>query len=118
MPVLPKYQLKELFESGDLITQTTLDELIDATYNELLVAGSNVTLNRVTTPSGTTVTINSTGGGGGAQGAQGAQGASGSAGLFKVRDQFVQNGVNLQVKDGVATESKKTAVKIILKAPS
>ena len=82
MPVLPKYQLKELFESGDLITQTTLDELIDATYNELLVAGSNVTLNRVTTPSGTTVTINSTGGGGGgAQGAQGAQGSQGFQGV-------------------------------------
>jgi hypothetical protein len=59
MPVLPKYQLKELFESGDLITQTTLVDLIDATYNEVLVAGANVTLNRVTTPSGTTVTINS-----------------------------------------------------------
>ena len=58
MPVLPKYQLKELFESGDLITQTTLVDLIDATYNEVLVAGSNVTLNKVTTLSGTTVTIN------------------------------------------------------------
>lgn len=65
MPILPKYQLKYLFESGDLITETTLDQLIDATYNDNLVAGTNITLNKVTTPSGTTITINSAGGGGG-----------------------------------------------------
>jgi len=58
MPVLPKNQLKSLFESGDLITQTTLVDLIDAAYNEVLVAGSNVTLNKVITPAGTTITIN------------------------------------------------------------
>jgi hypothetical protein len=65
MAVLPKYALKELFESGDLITQSTLSDLIDATYNPTLVAGANITLNQVVTPSGTTITINSTGGGGG-----------------------------------------------------
>ena len=32
MPVLPKYQLKALFEAGDLITQTTLNEFIDAIF--------------------------------------------------------------------------------------
>jgi len=65
MAVLPKYQLKELFESGDLITETTLDEFIEAAYNPVLVAGSNVTLTTVSTPSGDTITISSTGGGGG-----------------------------------------------------
>jgi len=64
MAVLPKYQLKELFESGDLITQATLDEFIEAAYNPVLVAGSNVTLTTVSTPSGDTITISSTGGGG------------------------------------------------------
>jgi hypothetical protein len=59
MPVLPKYQLKQLFESGDLITQATLIDLIDSTYNPEIVAGSNITINRVKTPSGTVVTINS-----------------------------------------------------------
>ena len=42
MPVLPKYQLKQLFESGDLITQTTLGDLIDATYNPILVGGTDI----------------------------------------------------------------------------
>jgi len=65
MAVLPKYALKLLFEAGDLITQDTLNDLIDATYNPTLVAGSNITLNSVSTPSGTTITISSTGGGSG-----------------------------------------------------
>lgn len=65
MAVLPKWQLKELFESGDLITQTTLDEFIEAAYNATLVAGTNITLTKVSTPSGDTITISSTGGGGG-----------------------------------------------------
>jgi hypothetical protein len=65
MAVLPKFQLKLLFESGDLITQTTLYDLIDATYNPVLVAGTNVTLNSVVTPSGTTITVNALGGGSG-----------------------------------------------------
>jgi len=65
MAVLPKYQLKQLFESGDLITQSTLDEFIEAAYNPTLVAGSNITLTKVSTPSGDTITISSTGGGGG-----------------------------------------------------
>lgn len=64
MPVLPKYQLKELFEAGDLITESTLDDFIEAAYNPTLVAGSNITLTKVSTPSGDTITISSTGGGG------------------------------------------------------
>ena len=64
MPVLPKYQLKALFESGDLITQATLDEFIEASYNPTLVAGANISLTKVSTPSGDTITITSTGGGG------------------------------------------------------
>jgi len=62
MSVLLKYQLKALFESGDLMTQDSLVDLIDSTYNPVLVAGTGVTLNTVTTPSGTTVTINAQGG--------------------------------------------------------
>lgn len=62
MSVLLKYQLKALFESGDLMTQDTLVDLIDSTYNPVLVAGTGVTLNSVTTPSGTTITINALGG--------------------------------------------------------
>ena len=65
MPVLPKYQLKLLFESGDLITQSTLNDFIEASYNPTLVAGTGVNLSTVSTPSGTTITINSTGGGSG-----------------------------------------------------
>ena len=58
MAVLPKYALKQLFEKGDLITQSSLYDLIDATYNPTLVGGTNITLNQVITPSGTTITIN------------------------------------------------------------
>lgn len=65
MPVLPKFQLKQLFEAGDLITQTTLDELIEATYNPNLIGGNNITITKVVTPSGTDITITGTGGGGG-----------------------------------------------------
>jgi hypothetical protein len=66
MPVLPKYQLKQLFESGDLLTQTTLNELIEASYNPTLVAGSNVVITKTESPSGATIIISSAGGGGGA----------------------------------------------------
>lgn len=66
MAVLPKYQLKALFEAGDLMTETTLGDFIDSAYNPTLVAGANVTLTTVSTPSGDTITISSTGGGGGA----------------------------------------------------
>ena len=66
MAVLPKYQLKELFEAGDLITQSTLDQFIEASYNPTFVQGANIQLTTVTTPSGDTITISSTGGGGGA----------------------------------------------------
>ena len=62
--VLPKFELKELFESGDLITEATLDQFIDASYNHTLVGGANVTLTSVSGPSGTTITINSSSGGG------------------------------------------------------
>ncbi len=81
MAVLPKYQLKLLFESGDLITQDTLSDLIDATYNPTLVAGTNVTLNSVTTPSGTTITVNATGGGSGVVTSLTTTGTSGAATL-------------------------------------
>lgn len=66
MAVLPKYQLKQLFEAGDLMTETTLGDFIDSAYNPVLVAGANITLTTVSTPSGDTITISSTGGGGGA----------------------------------------------------
>ena len=59
--ILPKYQLKELWEAGDLITQYSSFELIEACYNDKLVAGRNITLDVVETPSGTTITINSVG---------------------------------------------------------
>jgi len=65
MSVLLKYQLKALFESGDLMTQDTLVDLIDSTYNPILVAGTNISLGSVTTPSGTTITVNAAGGGSG-----------------------------------------------------
>jgi len=58
MAVLPKYQLKLLFEAGDLITQDTLNDFIDSSYNPTLVAGTGISLSTVSTPSGTTITIN------------------------------------------------------------
>lgn len=64
MAVLPKYQLKQLFEAGDLMTETTLGDFIDSAYNPTLVAGANITLTTVSTPSGDTITISSTGGSG------------------------------------------------------
>ena len=65
MSVLLKYQLKALFESGDLMTQDSLFDLIDSTYNPTLVAGTNITLGTVVTPAGTTITVNAAGGGSG-----------------------------------------------------
>jgi len=64
MAVLPKYQLKALFEAGDLMTETTLGDFIDSAYNPTLVAGADIQLTTVSTPSGDTITISSTGGGG------------------------------------------------------
>lgn len=64
MAVLPKYQLKELFEAGDLMTEATLGDFIDSAYNPTLVAGADIQLTTVSTPSGDTITISSTGGGG------------------------------------------------------
>jgi len=64
MAVLPKYQLKQLFEAGDLMTEVTLNDFIDSAYNPVLVAGTDIQLTKVTTPSGDTITISSTGGGG------------------------------------------------------
>ena len=81
MSVLLKYQLKALFESGDLMTQDTLSDLIDSTYNPVLVAGTNVTLNSVTTPSGTTITVNAQGGGSGVVTSLTTTGSSGAATL-------------------------------------
>tara|TARA_B100000902_G_scaffold79076_1_gene83782 strand:+ start:1309 stop:2466 length:1158 start_codon:yes stop_codon:yes gene_type:complete len=65
MAVLLKYQLKALFEAGDLMTEGSLEDFIDSSYNPVLVAGTNVSLNSVSTPSGTTITINAQGGGAG-----------------------------------------------------
>jgi len=65
MPVLAKDQLKLLFEAGDLITQTTLYDFIDASYNPILVGGTDIQLVKVSTAAGDTITINSLGGGGG-----------------------------------------------------
>ena len=81
MSVLLKYQLKALFESGDLMTQDTLSDLIDSTYNPVLVAGTNVTLNSVTTPSGPTITVNAQGGGSGVVTSLTTTGSSGAATL-------------------------------------
>ena len=81
MSVLLKYQLKELFESGDLMTQDSLVDLIDSTYNPVLVAGTNVTLNSVTTPSGTIITVNAQGGGSGVVTSLTTTGTSGAATL-------------------------------------
>lgn len=64
MAILPKYQLQALFEAGDLMTETTLGDFIDSAYNPILVGGTGVTLTTVSTPSGDTITISSTGGGG------------------------------------------------------
>ena len=81
MSVLLKYQLKALFESGDLMTEDSLVDLIDSTYNPVLVAGTNVTLNSVTTPSGTTITVNAQGGGSGVVTSLTTTGTSGAATL-------------------------------------
>ena len=64
MAVIPKYALKELFEAGDLMTEVTLNDFIDSAYNPILVAGADIQLTTVSTPSGDTITISSTGGGG------------------------------------------------------
>lgn len=81
MAVLLKYQLKALFEKGDLMTEDSLGDLIDSTYNPTLVAGTNVTLNTVTTPSGTTITVNAQGGGSGVVTSLTTTGTSGAATL-------------------------------------
>ena len=81
MAVLLKYQLKELFEAGDLMTEDSLVDLIDSTYNPTLVAGTNITLNSVTTPSGTTITVNAAGGGSGVVTSLTTTGTSGAATL-------------------------------------
>jgi len=65
MAILPKYQLEALFEAGDLMTETTLGDFIDSAYNPVLQAGANIILTTVSTSSGDTITISSTGGGGG-----------------------------------------------------
>ena len=79
MGVLPKNELLLLFESGDLITQATLTQLIEAAYNPVLVGGTNVQLQTVTNSAGTTITINSNAAAQGTQGPQGPQGPQGAA---------------------------------------
>lgn len=66
MAVIPKYTLKSLFEAGDLMTEVNFVDFIDSAYNPTLVAGADIQLTTVSTPSGDTITISSTGGGGGA----------------------------------------------------
>jgi hypothetical protein len=63
--IKPKYQLKDLFQTGDLISQGSMNDLIDSTYNPSLIAGSNIFITGVDTPSGRQITISSSGGGGG-----------------------------------------------------
>jgi hypothetical protein len=58
----PKYQIKQLFESGDKITQSSMIDLIDSSYNATLIPGPNITISRVDTPSGTTLTIGTSSG--------------------------------------------------------
>lgn len=57
MAIKPKYQLKQLFESGDKITQDTMGDLIDSTYTPTLIAGNNITLTQIDTPFGPSITI-------------------------------------------------------------
>jgi len=64
MAVIPKYTLKSLFEAGDLMTEVNFVDFIDSAYNPTLVAGADIQLTTVSTPSGDTITISSTGGGG------------------------------------------------------
>ena len=60
MSVVSKAALKNDFADGQIITESTMDDLIDSTYNPNLVAGTDITL----VSSGNDITINSTGGGG------------------------------------------------------
>jgi len=103
MSVLLKYQLKALFESGDLMTQDSLVDLIDSTYNPVLVAGNNITLNSVTTPSGTTITVNAQGGGSGVVTSLTTTGSSGASTLT--------GGVlNIPIYSGGGTYTNATAM--------
>ena len=56
-PILPKNQLLLLFEPGDQITSTSMNELIEASYNPTLIQGSGIIITKVETPSGTNITI-------------------------------------------------------------
>jgi len=57
MPIKPKYELKGLFESGDRLSQSSMIDLIDSTYNPVLTAGANIQITNVETPSGRQTTI-------------------------------------------------------------
>ncbi len=57
MPIKPKYELKGLFESGDRLSQSSMIDLIDSTYNPFLTAGANIQITNVETPSGRQTTI-------------------------------------------------------------
>jgi len=63
--ITPKYQLKDLFQTGDLISQDSMTNLIDSAYNPALIAGSNIFITGIDTPSGRQITISSPGGSGG-----------------------------------------------------
>jgi len=63
--ITPKYQLKDLFQTGDLISQDSMTNLIDSAYNPAFIAGSNIFITGIDTPSGRQITISSPGGSGG-----------------------------------------------------
>ncbi len=65
MAITPKYQLKDLFQTGDLISQDSMTNLIDSAYNPAFIAGSNIFITGIDTPSGRQITISSPGGSGG-----------------------------------------------------
>lgn len=65
MAIKPKYEIKNLFGTGDLITSSSMNDLIDASYNPTIIAGDNITISTLNTPSGSEITISSSGGGGG-----------------------------------------------------
>lgn len=62
MAIIPKYELEAKFEAGDLMTEASLKDFIDSAYNPTIVAGNKITITKVSTPSGDTLTISSTAG--------------------------------------------------------
>jgi len=65
MAIKSKFEIKNLFQTGGVLTSSSMNELIDASYNPTIIAGDNITISTINTPGGSEITINSTGGGGG-----------------------------------------------------